>query len=301
MLSSIQTRLFLFVKGLTSWALRLIVQDLLADKMRLLDSHYGLVATSGVVAVRCESEVAPGDYVASNTKGVARKISFDCGYKVVSTYTADSTFYAVISLDITADHIVQLGADIVELDRRVTINESNILSAANVATQAYNKSLESDSVSQEAVRTALEAILKANNSEEASNQANEISSSANTIAAQAKAISESAVISATRIGTEVMDRANDAWAKADEVREEAYSLCAKIDKHSVGEYSQAYGLTLEQAQSILEPGMIYVPTRHSGDGSHTEVYDYTNCATEVESFAAIKRHLMQNMKDQISN
>jgi hypothetical protein len=50
---------------------------------------------------------------------------------------------------------------------------------------------------------------------------------------------------------------------------------ADIDKYSVGPYSQAYGFTLEQAQDVLEEGMIYVPTPHGNYQTHKEVYNYT--------------------------
>jgi hypothetical protein len=60
---------------------------------------------------------------------------------------------------------------------------------------------------------------------------------------------------------------------------ETQSLITVIDKYSVGEYSQANGLTLEQAHSILEIGMIYVPTSHenmdAGTQHHKEEYTYT--------------------------
>ena len=47
------------------------------------------------------------------------------------------------------------------------------------------------------------------------------------------------------------------------------SVVANVNKYSVGKYSQAYGLSLEQAKTILETGMIYVPTDTS---SHSETY-----------------------------
>jgi hypothetical protein len=49
------------------------------------------------------------------------------------------------------------------------------------------------------------------------------------------------------------------------------TLVSTIDKYSVGEVSQANGLTMEQAASILEAGMIYVPTM-----DHSETYDDEN-------------------------
>ena len=47
------------------------------------------------------------------------------------------------------------------------------------------------------------------------------------------------------------------------------SLVANIDKYSVGECSQAYGLSLEQANNILYDGMVFVPTKDTD-----ETYDY---------------------------
>lgn len=41
---------------------------------------------------------------------------------------------------------------------------------------------------------------------------------------------------------------------------EIQSLIASIDKYSIGEYSQSYGLTLEQAKSILKQDIVYIPT-----------------------------------------
>lgn len=45
-------------------------------------------------------------------------------------------------------------------------------------------------------------------------------------------------------------------------------LVSSIDKYSVGERSQSYGLTYEEAKSILEEGVIYVPTV-----DHSEWFD----------------------------
>ena len=47
------------------------------------------------------------------------------------------------------------------------------------------------------------------------------------------------------------------------------SFVSSIDKYSVGEYSQAYGLTLPQAKTILDIGVMYIPIE-----SHSEEYTY---------------------------
>ena len=242
------------------------------------DARYGLVATTGAVNVRCELDVVEGDYVISNAYGTATKSTSECGYKVVALHNINGVPHATINLNISADQVHLMGAELQKLDSRMGAAETNIVSAINVANEAHKQASEaatSSSVSEEAVKKALESILK---SEENIKEFGQTVGSASATSAQAKAIAESAVVSADSMKTEAMDRANEAWAKADEVQKEAYSLCAKIDTYSVGEYSQAYGLTLEQAQSILEPGIIYAPTKHPRvETYHTEIYEYTNC------------------------
>lgn len=49
------------------------------------------------------------------------------------------------------------------------------------------------------------------------------------------------------------------------------STVSYIDKYAVGKYSQAYGLSLAQARTILEDGMMFVPV---GESSWTEKYKY---------------------------
>lgn len=246
------------------------------------DNSYGLVATSGLVKVICETDVSEGDYVVSNGYGWAQKTDSKCGYKVISIDDKDKggARYASIVLGIQACTTDNLGKNLQYLGERMEAAESNIISAVNVANQAYNKSQESAVVSEEAIRNALESMQKVDEVIEVSNVTTEIASSASQVAAQAKAISESAVVHAETLSTTAINRANDAWAKADDVVTEVYSLTAKIDQYSVGEYSQAYGLTLEQAQGILEPGMIYAPTKHIDKEIHTEIYAYTNDAEE---------------------
>lgn len=236
------------------------------------DGSYGLVVTSGLVDVRCELDVEVGDYVISNAQGYAKKSVSNYGYKVVAKEIKDGTEYAVILLGIQADITDMLGQNLIALQRVVDAHDKNIISVVNVANQAYNKSVEASeasSVSVEAVKKALESVLEMETDIE---EFEKVLTDTSNTAAQARAIADSAVIHAETLKTEAISRANDAWAKADKVETEAYSLCAKIDKYSVGEYSQAHGLTFEQTQGILEPGVIYVPTRHIGSDHHTETY-----------------------------
>ena len=58
--------------------------------------------------------------------------------------------------------------------------------------------------------------------------------------------------------------------KADENGAYIQSTVSNMDKYSVGPYSQSYGFTEEQAKTVLEKGMVYVPTV-----THTESFSST--------------------------
>lgn len=68
--------------------------------------------------------------------------------------------------------------------------------------------------------------------------------------------------------------------KADDNGASINSIVSNVDKYSVGEYSQSYGLTQEQASSILKDGMIYVPTKHKDTRSHSETFSDTEETNE---------------------
>ena len=65
-------------------------------------NDYALVATSGVVTVRCESNVNVNDYVVSNANGIATKTTSGCGYKVITVDAPHDVYYASISLGVQA-------------------------------------------------------------------------------------------------------------------------------------------------------------------------------------------------------
>ncbi len=296
------------------------------DKDVSRDNSYALVATTGLVDVRCELDVTEGNYVVSNGHGIAEKTTSGCGYKVIAVNDKRGVLYASIALGVQACTTDVIDKSLQRLEARVDDNEINIAAAMNVANDAYNKSIESDSVSEEAILKALEALAQANDAVDATDEMNKILESTNNTASQAKAIAEGAVAEAESIRKVAYDTANDALSNVnaliedlkpitqwedpisgntgaeylttyidnglatkvevqtvEKVTEENKSWIAKsgesiamavssVDKYSVGEYSQAYGLTLEQAKNILKEGMIYIPTKHGDISTHTETY-----------------------------
>ena len=289
------------------------------------DIKYGLVVSNGVVHIRCESDVAVGDYIVSNEYGYAKRNK--SGYKVVGLHNIDGVGYAEITLVTPIDVICKLDDGVEDLNTRMDDAETNIVAAMNVANAAYNKASDAGNVSEEAIKNALEALGKADDAVSNTDKMGVLVSSANEAAAQAKAIAESAAVSAGSIGDEAKKIADESLTNVNNLIKDlepiiewsdpetgntgaeyftAYvkngvatkaeiqtaetliqdnksaieksatefsSFVSSVDKYSVGEYSQAYGLTYEQAKSILKVGMIYIPVDNENGNTHIEKYD----------------------------
>ena len=282
------------------------------------DFKYALVVHSGVAHVRCELDVNVGDFVISNSYGIATKSDSNYGCRVIALHDINGILHATVALNISADQINTLGNEVASLVGRMDVAEINIVSAINVANEASKKADEIGEVSEGAIKNALDAMDKANDASEKTNGFEERLENANELAVQAQALALNASNSALAIKDEAIKMANDTLAtvnnlvkdlepisewtdpetgnvgaeylttyiqnglatkaevqtvetKTEENKsailhnaESLRTMVSSIDKYSVGEYSPAYGLTQEQAESILEVGMIYVPTQDHG-------------------------------------
>lgn len=248
------------------------------------DYTYGLVVRSGLVSVRCESDVNVGDYVMPNTSGVAKRVDDVCGCAVVALSNIKGVAHAIISLSDSMESAHVLSNSVEQLNERVADAETNIVSAINVANEAHNLASDMTRLSEEIDKKVNDAVSKVESSVKDAEDFYESIKDASSIAEEAKAIAQSAATYSETIKNEAIKTANEAWAKADNISKEFMSLVATIDTHSVGEYSQAYNLTMEQAASILQEGMIYVPTKHAETDSHSEEYLYDDGRKEVYEF-----------------
>lgn len=294
-------------------------------------NNYGLIATSGLVDVRCELEVKVGDYVVSNAYGYAKKAGSNYGYRVLATEDKNGVMYAVIALGVQADVTNALGVHLNEVKEQVDANYKNIISAINIANQAYDKAGQVETLNREMADKVDDALVDVGEMSTTVENMSAQVTQAQTISAQAKVIAEGAVTSAASMKQEAIDSANNAATQVGELTKtlkplttwtdpetgntgasylanyinnglatkteietvednlehatsaisqnakSLQSLVVSIDKYSVGEYSTAHGLTLDQATSILEPGIIYVPTV-----SHKEKYSYVDGETTYE-------------------
>lgn len=193
------------------------------------DNTYGLIVTSGLVDVRCELDVRAGDYIIPNGQGCAKKAGSTYGYKVLARANKGGVEYAVISLGMQSDVVHELGVRFGELSNRVTVNETNITAAINLANQAYSKVNEIDASNKEMsdkVDGALGVVDKV-----ASDMENFESQLINSsiISAQAKAIAESAVTSAESLRKEALEEANKAFGETSKLRNEFENKIIEFD------------------------------------------------------------------------
>lgn len=302
------------------------------------DESYALVVTTGVVDVRCESDIIVGDYVVSNAFGEAQKTASGYGYKVIAVNKEFGPTYVTISLGIQACVTNKIGLDLQQLTTRVRNNEINIASVMSISNDAYNRAIES----------ILANKLLEDKMTDMSNKFDDMSTNIDLIGAQMgdltsdyaqlKELAESIRADAEKMAQEAIDLSNDALTEVNNLikdyepistwidpnsgnsgaeylvnyikdglatKTEIYTvnklteenimsiqknadglqtLVASVDKYSVGEYSQAFNLSVEQATSILLPGMIYVPIAHPKTFSHVEAYEYTDESGEIQEF-----------------
>lgn len=292
------------------------------------DNTHALVATSGLVHVRCESGVVAGDYVVSGVDGIAVKTDSGCGYKVASTaayYDDDDEDdggvpYAIISLGVQACTTDAMGQTIQHLGRRINDAEINIAAIALVADEAYSKSENVENSTSEDLKDISDKVDNANKN---ASHATGIGEMAQTAANNALKIAQDVRDEANRNHKEALETMGGieetidpirSWVHTDPVtgepiygaqyfdqyvenglstkadmdtvdrldeenklliekNAEAYQqTMASVDKYVIGEYSQAYGLTVEQARKALNDGMVYIPTEHKSGNTHTEKY-----------------------------
>lgn len=287
---------------------------------------YGLVVHSGITSVKCESDVAVGDYVVPNNSGVAKKSAGNYGYLVTALGDINGECCAVISLTMSSKLAQTVANSVDSFSERMDSAEYNIASVTNVANSAYAMAQDAQNITATEIEsiknqvgdvvgkvesmggTVSELDEKVTNTAQVANQAKEIAQSAKGSAdamrteAVAKATEASENISklidelapitqwrdpttgntgaeylttyinnglATKVEVQTAStKAEEAWSATEQNAKQLQSLAQTIDKYSVGEHSQAYGLTHEQAKAILPIGLVYVPTF-----KHEEIYD----------------------------
>ncbi len=214
---------------------------------------YGLVTTSGVVAVQRELNVTIGDYVVPNASGKAKKSDGKYGYLVTALRDNYGVACAVISLAAPSTFAKELADTAADLSTRMTTAETNIGSLTTLAQDAYDLAQANQSQMKENTSNVQDALDKVEDLNGAVSDLQGAISDAVTKAEYANA-------TALSMRSEAVDAANQAVASVTQVQKEIQALDYQIADYSIGEYSQAYGLTWEQAKAALTAGQVHIPT-----------------------------------------
>jgi hypothetical protein len=248
------------------------------------DISYGLVAHNGIVHVRCETDVSTGDYIISNQYGMAKKNAENYGFKVIGIEWVNGVKFAIVALNLSVDQIDAIGENITNFDARLSGIEVNVLSAINLANEAYNKSVD-------AYENASTAIDTSNN---VSNDFNDISSDIDNnnqliqeaieTAIQAQTIADNAVLAAETLGQEAIESANEALVEIINTKKDVSETIEKIQtdvENSKLDIESAFE-NLDELKEDLEP----LDSWTSDDGKESGIVGFVARANEDNSTLA---------------
>lgn len=244
------------------------------------DGYYCPVVCYGAASVRRESTVVVGDYVVPNSRGEAKKSDGNYGYLVTALSEKYGELYAVISLKEPSTLSKNIADGVEDLTARMNNAEYNITSAINAANSAYVMAKDAE-VNSDDIEEKITEVLGRMDTIDGENgvidNLNQSINNACTNAALATTIANNAVSTATQIGDDAYAHANEAIAAIKDIGAGSTSWAKRIAAYSVGEYSQAYGLTWEQAKSALEKGIVYIPTMirtetYAGETAHKQEF-----------------------------
>lgn len=264
-----------------------------------LNTEYALVQTEGVVDVLCHNDVVVGDYVYPVEYGMASKSTGSYGYlvtalvqrgEIVETIDHSELLYARIVLAPSVIHLKKVSDNVDYLlgeTKRLDGNISSFGSAAEAAlklaeelTEAARQSaVDSANNAQEANSAAQDAQQSANNAWDAASgstaSAQQAAKDAQEAAATALTIRDEAIAEANELATKI------ATDKLNETLDTVKALQLRLDEHTVGQYSQAYGLSYEQAKAILPIGTAYIPMSDNPTSHWTYTEYYKDAAGDV--------------------
>lgn len=282
----------------------------------------GLVSHSGMVCARCESDIVVGDYVVPNQYGVAEKSPSNYGYLVCGLHEINGIHCVHISLEWSPNQVATLAGSVDGLNERVDQVETNIISAMNVANEAYNKASEVEASAQDAIGRVDEAVGKVEDAVARVEDAQQQTQNATVIAAQAKAIAESAATSAESIRNEAVEKANEALAETSELRKEFEDQADKIDADldnaalELREIKENINATRDELQSNIDDVSAELDNTKTDlsnaqnelqsniDSISTELndtkVDLNNTRDELESDIESTNQTLNNTKDELN-
>ncbi len=197
------------------------------------DGSYCAVVYSGMVAVRCETSVAVGDYVVSNSRGEAKKSAGDYGYLVTALSDINGANHAIISLSTPSTLCKTIADGVQDLSERMVAAEYNIASVTNVANSAYalaQEAKDNAEMSSGYIEGKIEEVLdKMDETDGVLGTLSESVTNAIANAALAQITAEGAVSSANAMKDEAVTKANEALGAAYDTRKEVETKINEIN------------------------------------------------------------------------
>lgn len=247
---------------------------------RTHDITYALVATSGLVDVMCDSTIVVGDYVVPTTGGLATKSTGAYGYAVTEIIeNPDGTHCARIILAPSVLHTQAISNNVDYLLAETKRLDDNLIAVGNTAAEAL---YEAKQLTKDAQNSASDAQQSAQNAKDWAQQSAQAAQNAWDSTDGVKELAEQAKKDAERAQEMVADIREEAIAAGTQAAIEAAggsieylkAFAYRQDEYSVGQYSQAYGLTFEQAKILVKPGTVFIPMSPDfSEKTYTEVYE----------------------------
>lgn len=255
-------------------------------------SDYSLVVNNGIVHVRCETNVSVGDCVVSNRYGVAKKNEENYGFKVIGIEWINGVKFAIVMLNLSVDQIDAIGENINNFSSRLNDVEENLLSAINLANEAYNKSTNAIHNANAAIDTSNSVSGNFGNISLGVENSNQLAQQAIETAIQAQTIANSTITTAEALKQEVIEVAETLRQEAVEAANEALAETVKI-KNDVTKtieeiQSDVDGSKLEiesafENLSELEEDLEELASWKSEDGTKTGIVGFVARADEDSS------------------
>lgn len=236
------------------------------------DGKYNLVAHSGVVAVQKQTDVVVGDYVVSDAFGMAKKSDGKYGYLVTGLSDLYGEQCAIISLYASSTIAKDISDTLYRKTDAVYDYEEGLVARMKKAEGNIShlttslQEFKTPDGDQLATKDDLDKVY--DKVDGIDKTVNEAATNAQSAATQAGLAAKDAA----DIRSEAVGKANEAITAIEQIGESVKTLTYDIAEYSIGEYSQAYGLTYEQAKKAIEIdgkiGCVHIPTV-----DHEEMYE----------------------------
>lgn len=245
-------------------------------------NKYGLVVTSGIVAVQRESDVTVGDYVVPDAFGKAKKSNGQCGYIVTALSEQYGVECAVISLAASSTIAQSVSDTLFDPETGLTVRmkaaEHNIVAVTNLANDAYELAKANggggSGASDETIKNIYDRIDATDST---------VGSLSESINIASQTVAEAKII------------ADSAASKSNEAFNEAAS--SRSDAQEAKENAQKSLEEITELASTMQP----LSEWSSDDGTQTGISGFVSKSDEESTQLALVSQWKSNVEDDVGS